>query len=106
MYWVWILLVPAAALLGVSVGLYAGTALLRRTVRELTYALAELEDRFIRHVKRGAALERWDAGPDQETAKEEVKAGFLHPAEFARRKSERRMRRGAETGQGTQENSG
>lgn len=104
----WILLVLGAASVGAAAGLYAGASLLRRAVRELQYGLADLEDRLVREVKKRAALARWDAGeePAQPSAlKEELKTGFLSPGEFARRKSERRMRRGAEAGQAAGENS-
>lgn len=98
---IWILLAAGAGLAAGCTGLYVGTTLLRRTVRELQYGLADLEDRLVREVKKRAALARWDAGDapdDPETLKDELKTGFLSPAEFARRKSARRMNRGTEAG--------
>ena len=88
-----------AIIVGLLVGaaaLYLGTSLLRREVRELQYGLADLEDRLVREVKKRAAAARWEEPPGPETVKEELQRGFLHPAEFARRKSERRMSRGTE----------
>jgi len=97
----WILLVLGAACLGAAAGLYAGATLLRRTVRELQYGLADLEDRLVREVKKRAAAARWEAGDepvDPAALKDELKTGFLSPADFARRKSARRMSRGTEAG--------
>jgi len=97
----WILLVLGAACLGAAAGLYAGATLLRRAVRELQYGLADLEDRLVREVKKRAAMARWEAGDepaDPAALKDELKGGFLDPAEFARRKSARRMSRGTEAG--------
>lgn len=92
---IWILLAGAAGLMGAAAGLYAGSWFLRRTVRELQYGLADLEDRLVREVKKRAAAARWEGEPDPAELKEELKAaagGFLSPAEFARRKSARRLR--------------
>ncbi len=106
MEWWWILLAPAAGLAGAAVGLYASTGLLRRAVRELQYSLADLEDRLTREVKKRAAAARWEEPPDQEIVREELRTGFLHPAEFARRKSARRMSHGTQAGTPGQENAG
>jgi len=92
MEWVWILLVPLAGLMGVSVGLYAGTSLLRRSVRELQYGLADLEDRLVREVKKRAAAARWEAeGDDTDKLKAELEThaktgAFLSPADFVKKK--------------------
>lgn len=97
---IWILLAAGVGLLAGTAGLYVGTALLRRSVRELQYGLADLEDRLVREVKKRAAAARWEAGEepaDPAALKEEVRTGFLSPAEFARRKRERRIR-GPEAG--------
>ncbi len=97
----WILIVLGAAMVGAGAGVYATTTLQRRAVRELQYGLADLEDRLVREVKKRAAAARWEQGEepaDLEAAKQELKTGFLSPVEFARRKSARRMNRGAETG--------
>lgn len=86
-----------------------GTALLRRTVRELQYGLADLEDRLVREVKKRAAMARWEAGEeptDPVALKEELRTGFLSPAEFARRKSQRRMSRGTQDRTDAQEDRG
>lgn len=45
-------------------GLYLGSWYLRRNVRELTYAVADLEDRLIREVKKRAASSRWEGEAD------------------------------------------
>lgn len=98
---IWILLALVASLLSGGAGIYGASWLLRRQVRELQYGLADLEDRLVREVKKRAAAARWEAGdepPDLEAAKTELKTGFLSPAEFARRKSARRMTRGTEAG--------
>lgn len=98
---VWILLAAAGGLAAGCAGLYVGTTLLRRTVRELQYGLADLEDRLVREVKKRAAAARWEQGEepaDPEALKQELRTGFLSPVEFARRKSARRMSRGTEAG--------
>ncbi len=98
---IWILLAASAGLAAGCAGLYVGSTLLRRTIRELQYGLADLEDRLVREVKKRAAAARWEQGEepaDLEAAKKELKTGFLSPAEFARRKSARRMNRGTEAG--------
>jgi len=106
MEWFWILLAPAAGLAGAAVGLYASTGLLRRAVRELQYGLADLEDRLTREVKKRAAAARWEADVEPETAKDELRSGFLHPGDFARQKSARRMNRGTQARAPAQEDAG
>jgi len=100
---VWILVGAAVSFLVGFAGSYVQALLLRRDVRELQYGLADLEDRLIREVKKRASAVRWDAPPEPEGVKEELRSGFLHPAEFARRKSMRRMARGPEAGQVAEE---
>lgn len=98
---IWILLALLACMLSGGAGIYGSSWLLRRQVRELQYGLADLEDRLVREVKKRAAAARWEQGEEPigpDALKEELKGGLLSPAEFARRKSARRVSRGTETG--------
>jgi len=93
--WLWTLLAVFCSLATISLGLYTGTALLRRRLREVEYGLADLEDRLIREVKKRAALARWETEPEPAALKEELKANvasLLSPAEFVRRKWQGRGR--------------
>lgn len=105
MHYVWMIVALFAGLLGAAGGVYLSTFVLRRAVREVQYGLADLEDRLVREVKKRAAAARWEEPPAEETITEGVKAGFLSPAAFARRKSERRLSRGSQAGPFTQEGS-